>query len=293
MKTKLIKIIGIISGSIAGLVLAAFAVYVFLYYPRKAEPFEINTPNPTKTILIAGQGSDFKSSLTTALCDSLKKSSAYIKGIDVGNLGEVNVEDWDRILIISSLIIRVNKDVDRFIARTLTPEKILVLVTSGGADWLPRSDFEVDAFTSASKKVHTNSLVYMITDWMDKDNSQRWKPNDYLLALSYFPRVDVEAACEAITFERERYQALYPSLANMINGIGYQYLRLKDVQSALKIFKLNIGLFPASWNVYDSYGEALLTNGDRESAIKSYRKAVQLNPEAKSANDMLKKLCKD
>jgi tetratricopeptide (TPR) repeat protein len=211
----------------------------------------------------------------------------------VGDLGEVDIDNWDRILIINSFIIRLNKNVDRFIARALAPEKILVLVTSGGADWLPESDFKVDAFTSASKKTHTNALVHIITDWMDKDNNQKWAPGDYVLALSYFPRVDVKAACEAITSEQERYQALYPNLADLINRVGYQYLRLKDVQSALEIFKLNVSLFPRSWNVYDSYGEAFLTNGDRESAIRNYRKAVQLNPDSKSANDMLKKLCQD
>jgi len=293
MKRKLLKIIGIIFGSLTGLVLAVFAIYVFLYYPRKAESFEIKTLNPTQKILIATQGSDFKESLGKILCDSLKKSSVYIRGIDVGELAEVNDEDWDRILIMNSFIIWLNKDVDQFITHTLAPEKILVFVTSGGADWLPQSEFKVDTFTSASKKAYINDLVYMITDWMDKENDQKWEPDDYLLALNYFPRVDARAACEAIILEQERYLALYPNLVNSINRVGYQYLRLKDVQSALEVFKLNVSLFPDSWNVYDSYGEALLKNGDRESAIRNYRKAVQINPDSKSANDMLEKLGKE
>ncbi len=27
----------------------------------------------------------------------------------------------------------------------------------------------------------------MITDWMDKENDQKWEPDDYQLALNYFP----------------------------------------------------------------------------------------------------------
>ena len=293
MKTKLLRVIGIIFGSLAGLVLAAFAIYVILYYPRKAEPFEISTLNPTKKILIATQGSDFKDTLTKVLCDSLKQSSVYIGGIDVGGLAEVNDAEWDRILIINSYIIWLNKDVDQFITRTPALDKILVFVTSGGADWLPQPEFTVDAITSASKKVYIHNLVHMITDWIDKEDDQRWEPDDYLLALEYYSQVDIEAACEAIALEQERYQALYPNLVDVINRVGYRYLRLKDVPSALEVLRLNVSLFPDFWNVYDSYGEALLANGDRESAIRNYREAVRLNPDSKSANDMLKKLCKE
>jgi len=290
MIKKLLKIIGIIFGILTGLVLVAFAIYVFLYYPRKAEPFEINTVNPTKKILFATQSSDFKNSLIKILCDSLKKPSVYIRGIDVGELAEMNDQDWDKILIVNSFIIRLNKNVERFINRTLAPGKILVFITSGGADWLPQPEFKVDALTSASRKLYIENLVHLITDWLNKENEQQWKPDDYLLALTYFPQVDVKTACETIAFERGRYQTLYPNLENLLNRAGYQYLRLNDLQSALEIFRLNVSLFPNVWNVYDSYGEALLENGDKESAIRNYRKALELNPNCKSAKAMLKKL---
>ena len=293
MKTKIFKIISIIFGSLIGLVLAAFAIYVILFYPRKAESFEINAVNPTQKILIATQGSDFKNILVKTLCDSLKKSSVYIKGIDVGELAEVNAEDWDKILIINSFIIWLNESADRFITRTITPEKILVFITSGGADWLPQPEFRVDAITSASRKEYINDLIRLITDWINKENDQKWVPDDYLLALKYFPQIDVKLACETITIEKEQYQVLYPNLVNLINRVGYQYLRLKDVPDALEVFRLNVSLFPDNWNVYDSYGEALLASGDRKEAIKNYQKALQLNPDSKSTNDMLKKLCEE
>jgi predicted negative regulator of RcsB-dependent stress response len=60
----------------------------------------------------------------------------------------------------------------------------------------------------------------------------------------------------------------------------------------VKVFRLNVSLFPDYWNVYDSYGEALLAKGDRKAAIQSYTKALELNPEAKSSKDMLDKLSK-
>ena len=56
MKKKRLKIVGIILAFIAGLMFVGFAIYVFRYYPREAESYEINTANPTKKILIASQG---------------------------------------------------------------------------------------------------------------------------------------------------------------------------------------------------------------------------------------------
>jgi tetratricopeptide (TPR) repeat protein len=268
----------------------AFTVYVILYYPRKAEPFEINTSNPTQDILIATQGSDFKNALVKTLCDSLRQSSAHVKGVDVGSLAEVNDEDWDRILIICTFMVRLNRDVNRFVDSASTPERILLFVTSGGADWQPEPELMVDAVTSASRKVYIESLVRLITGWLTREGDQKWHPDDYLLALRYFPRVDVKAACEAIALERERYMALYPDLVGVINQVGYQYLRLKDVTSAFEVFRLNVSLFPDHWNVYDSYGEVLLIMGDRESAIRNYRRALELNPDSKSAKDVLKQL---
>lgn len=293
MKSKLFKIIGMSLVGFVGLLFVCFAIYVILFYPRKAESFEIIAANPTKKILIATQGSDFKNTLTKILCDSLKKEHIYIRGIDVRDLAEVNHEDWDRILIINSFIIQLNKNVDGIISSTHAPEKILLFVTSGGADWQPPSQFKVDALTSASKKVYINDLVHIINNWMAKENDQKWEPDDYLLALRYIPQVDVKTACETIALEQQRYQSLYPNLVELINRIGYQYLRLNDVSSALKVFRLNISLFPHSWNVYDSYGEALLANGNRKSAIRNYQKALELNPESKSANEKLKKLGKE
>ncbi len=62
-----------------------------------------------------------------------------------------------------------------------------------------------------------------------------------------------------------------------INSMGYAYLqRFQKPATAEIIFKCNARLFPQSANVYDSYGEALLINGKKAEAVKSYQKAVEL-----------------
>lgn len=61
---------------------------------------------------------------------------------------------------------------------------------------------------------------------------------------------------------------------------------------ALETFKANTRLFPNSWNVYDSYGEALLKYGQKEEAIKMYKKSVQLNPDNQNGKKVLEGISK-
>ena len=75
-----------------------------------------------------------------------------------------------------------------------------------------------------------------------------------------------------------------------INSLGYSYLGARQLQEALAVFKLNTELYPDAFNTYDSYGEALLEDGQTELAIENYRKSVELNPGNTGGIDVLKKL---
>ena len=77
----------------------------------------------------------------------------------------------------------------------------------------------------------------------------------------------------------------------IINSLGYAYLhRKEDVDSAIKLFKLNTELFPDTGNCWDSYGEALLEKGNKKEALKAYKKALKINPNIPSAKKAVKKL---
>jgi len=151
-------------------------------------------------------------------------------------------------------------------------------------------ELHIDAITSASRKENISGLVKLILDWIDRDADSNWEPDDYMLALKFFPRVNVKRACAVIKENKARYSDLYPNLERLINQIGYDYLRIKRIQSAVEVFKLNAHLYPDSWNVYDSYGEALYLSGKINDAIKKYQKALELNPDSESSKGMLMKL---
>jgi len=64
-----------------------------------------------------------------------------------------------------------------------------------------------------------------------------------------------------------------------LNNLGYKYLSADKIDEALMVFKLNVEAFPESWNVYDSYAEALKTVGDTENSILNYQRSLELNPD--------------
>lgn len=74
------------------------------------------------------------------------------------------------------------------------------------------------------------------------------------------------------------------------NNLGYTYLQGGNVKAALVLFKINVLEYPKSSNVYDSYGEALMEDGQKEAAIENYQKSLELNPSNTNALDMLAKM---
>ncbi|WP_020534560.1 serine hydrolase [Lewinella cohaerens] len=77
---------------------------------------------------------------------------------------------------------------------------------------------------------------------------------------------------------------------NEMNLSGYQLIQSGKVEDAAAVFKLNAEAFPNSFNVYDSYGEALMMLGDTAQAIENYKKSVQLNPNNENGIQILKGL---
>ncbi len=82
----------------------------------------------------------------------------------------------------------------------------------------------------------------------------------------------------------------FPSSEREINSFGYELLRNGMNLAAIDVFKINTELYPESFNVYDSMGEAFAESGKNDEAITSYKKALEINPNLISAVNALKKL---
>jgi CubicO group peptidase (beta-lactamase class C family) len=75
-----------------------------------------------------------------------------------------------------------------------------------------------------------------------------------------------------------------------LNTLGYQLLGEDKTNEAVRIFELNVATYPTLSNAFDSLVEAYLKNGNKEAAIKSYKKAVELDQDNINARNMLKKI---
>ncbi len=65
-----------------------------------------------------------------------------------------------------------------------------------------------------------------------------------------------------------------------LNAYGYQLLGQGQHDAAIKILALNTEKHPKSANAWDSLGEAYATKGDKENAVKNFKKSLSLNPPA-------------
>lgn len=84
--------------------------------------------------------------------------------------------------------------------------------------------------------------------------------------------------------------AIYDFSEGELNTLGYQLLGKERTKDAIEIFKLNVEMFPAASNPYDSLGEAYLKDGQKESALASYKKSVELDPNNANAVKIIKRL---
>lgn len=74
------------------------------------------------------------------------------------------------------------------------------------------------------------------------------------------------------------------------NALGYRLVQERNIETAVYVFEKGAQLFPDSWNAFDSLGEALLQAGQKERAIASYRKSLELNPRNTDGQETLKRL---
>ena len=102
----------------------------------------------------------------------------------------------------------------------------------------------------------------------------------------------VPAAVRAYRTLLAKNPAAKPIAEARLNQMGYESLQGGKTADALELFKFAVDLYPSSFNVYDSYGEALLASGDTTNAVANYRRSLELNPNNTNAVDVLGRLQK-
>ena len=85
----------------------------------------------------------------------------------------------------------------------------------------------------------------------------------------------------------------YTMAEDELNALGYAYLGRGEIETAVRIFQLNVEAYPDAFNPHDSLGEAYLAAGDTERGIASYQRSLDLNPANDNARDVLERLGAD
>lgn len=130
----------------------SYSWYMYKNSMTKAASYEVNQiESNNKKILIATQGSKYKNKLTNALVTEMKNESDYIKVIDVSDLSEIKVDEWDVIVMLHTWEIwkppfPVKKFIDR-VATEDSKDKLVVHTTSGDGNYKYP---DVDAISGAS-----------------------------------------------------------------------------------------------------------------------------------------------
>jgi hypothetical protein len=169
---------------------------------------------------------------------------------------------------------------------------------------------------------HSGMTVRVSTLWWQEDprDMRQWKGPDIAAQLSssdyranidpalravlaYQPEAPVtERMAEALEsggpaeavrlYRAYRADPRYPyaETENDLNSLGYQLLEQKRYEPAIAVLELNAAEHPRSANAYDSLGEAYMSAGRPEAAIRSYRKSLELDPTNENARSILAQL---
>jgi tetratricopeptide (TPR) repeat protein len=114
-------------------------------------------------------------------------------------------------------------------------------------------------------------------------------------ALNILRKVLINQGADSCIAFYKKLKVTYPSeyiLERFLNTLGYEELRKGHTAEAIQLFKLNVGMYPNSSNVYDSLGEAYITAGNKKEAIKYYQRSLKLNPSNTNARKILERLNK-
>jgi D-alanyl-D-alanine-carboxypeptidase/D-alanyl-D-alanine-endopeptidase len=104
------------------------------------------------------------------------------------------------------------------------------------------------------------------------------------LEQTRFANIDVSVA-----ETRSRFPELFLS-ESAINSWGYRLMRAGRPTEGTAMFAYNAAEHPESWNVHDSYAEALAATGQKAQAIAHYRRSLMLNPGNENAGTMIAQL---
>lgn len=123
-----------------------------------------------------------------------------------------------------------------------------------------------------------NGLEALFKDWRLEDVFELYQQGGIKAIQAHYENV------------KEVYDIEGKPSENMMNSLGYRLLGSGQVDAAIEVFTQNVQDYPKSFNVYDSLGEGYKVKGEKEKAIKNYKRSMELNPGNSNGIKMLAEL---
>jgi tetratricopeptide (TPR) repeat protein len=130
----------------------------------------------------------------------------------------------------------------------------------------------------------TSAANYCLTNDVDLDQGLRWIEKTSAIAPTFTALSIKSGILEKLGRQQEADKAMADALVNAredeLNLYAYQLMTEGKHDKAVETFLLTTQRYPKSANAWDSLGEGYATKGDNANAIKSFKKALTLNPSA-------------
>lgn len=126
---------------------------------------------------------------------------------------------------------------------------------------------------------------YSLNNNVDLEQGLKWADQAIAAAPTVFGMYQVKSGIlnkmgKTAEADKMMKEGLAAATEAEINTYGYQLLGNNQNDKAIETFILNTQRFPKSANAWDSLGEGYATKGDKDNAIKSFKKSLTLGPNA-------------
>jgi tetratricopeptide (TPR) repeat protein len=121
-----------------------------------------------------------------------------------------------------------------------------------------------------------------------------WKKSHLSAAEALYTTLEKDGAesAQKLSHKIKQQPESYYLIETELNSMGYRFLNQDKMNKAVEMFQMAIQFFPESANLYDNLGETYMKNGQKNLAIKNYKKSLELNPDNDNAKKMLNQLKK-
>ncbi len=109
--------------------------------------------------------------------------------------------------------------------------------------------------------------------WLNKSIEMKPNMSNMMTKSTLLANMDKEEEAEKV-----KKEAIAKGTNSELNNYGYQLFFKGKVKEAVEVFEANVEKNPTDPNVWDSLGEGYAKLGEKQKAIKSFKKSLSMNP---------------